>query len=143
MASPANLQRSSPEMSGCERYNKPMRVLLVSSGSGARGGGEIFLRYLGEGLAERGHEVIVWIPMHPRMNELAESCARFARVVRADYRNTYDYPTRSLATCFNWRVSRRVASEWEALRPDVVHINKQNLEDGLDLLRAARQSSLP
>ena len=62
-----------------------MRILLVSSGSGSRGGGEIFLDYLGKGLADRGHQVLVWIPAHPRMDELAVKCARFARVTR---RNT-------------------------------------------------------
>src|SRR5262249_23550635 len=70
--------------------------------------------------------------------ELAEKCSRNAKVVRSNYRNTYEYAARSLATCFNWGVSRRAAEEWMALRPDVIHINKQNLEDGLDLLRAAR-----
>jgi glycosyltransferase involved in cell wall biosynthesis len=120
-----------------------MRVLLVSSGSGSRGGGEIFLDYLGKGLAERGHEVLMWIPNHARMDELAVRCAQFAHIFRAEYRNTYDYPARSLSTCFNWGVSRRVAREWEALRPDIIHINKQNLEDGLDLLRAVRRCALP
>src|SRR5262245_57310033 len=120
-----------------------MRILLVSSGSGSRGGGEIFLDYLGKGLAARGHEVLIWIPNHPRMDELAERCARFARIVRGNYRNTYDYAARSLSTCFNWNVSRFVAHEWKALRPDVIHINKQNLEDGLDLLQAARRCALP
>jgi glycosyltransferase involved in cell wall biosynthesis len=120
-----------------------MRVLLVSSGSGSRGGGEIFLDYLGMGLTDRGHEVLMWIPDHPRMDELAERCARFARIYRANYLNTYDHPARSLSTCFNRNAVRRVAREWQALGPDVIHINKQNLEDGLDLLRAARRCLLP
>jgi len=120
-----------------------MKVLLVSSGSGARGGGEIFLDYLGKGLSERGHDVLLWIPKHSRMDELAEKCARFARVIRADYHNTYDYRGRSLSTCFNWGNSLRIACEWKGLQPDVIHINKQNLEDGLDLLRAARYAALP
>lgn len=120
-----------------------MRIVLASSGSGSRGGGEIFLDYLGGGLAGRGHEVISWIPAHERMDELAAKCARFSRVIRARYRNTYDYRTRSLATCFTQGVSRDVAREWAALRPDVVHLNKQNLEDGLDLLRAAGTCGVP
>jgi glycosyltransferase involved in cell wall biosynthesis len=121
-----------------------LRILLVSSGSGSRGGGEIFLDYLGKGLRERGHEILMWIPAHPRMDELAGKCMRFSqRVIRGDYRNTYDRMGRTLSTSFNWGVSRRVAREWIALRPDVVHLNKQNLEDGLDLLRALEQSKLP
>jgi glycosyltransferase involved in cell wall biosynthesis len=77
------------------------------------------------------------------MDELAEKCSRHAKVVRSSYRNTYEYATRSLATCVNWGVSRQAAEEWIALQPDVIHINKQNLEDGLDLLRAARLCALP
>jgi glycosyltransferase involved in cell wall biosynthesis len=120
-----------------------MRILLVSSGSGSRGGGEIFFDYLGQGLSDRGHDVLMWIPAHSRMDELAARCARFAKVIRAEYRNTYDRKTRSLGTCFNWSLSRQLANEWAALSPDVVHLNKQNLEDGLDLLRALGQCGLP
>ncbi len=120
-----------------------MRILLVSSGSGSRGGGEIFLDYLGRGLTDRGHEVLMWIPAHPRMDELSARCASFARVIRAEYRNTYDRKTRSLSTCFNRGFSRGVAREWAALSPDVVHLNKQNLEDGLDLLRALTLCGVP
>lgn len=120
-----------------------MKVLLVSSGSGSRGGGEIFLNYLGSALAARGHAVTTWMPAHARMNELASHCARFSDVVRAEFRNTYDYPSRSLATVFNSRASNHVARQWIELNPDVIHVNKQNLEDGLDLLRAARVSGRP
>jgi glycosyltransferase involved in cell wall biosynthesis len=123
--------------------NQLMKILLVSSGSGSRGGGEIFLKYLGCALSARGHSVIIWMPTHPRMNELASQCATFSQVVRADLRNTYDYRFRSLATMFNLRNSNCIAREWAELKPDLIHINKQNLEDGLDLLRAARLSGRP
>jgi glycosyltransferase involved in cell wall biosynthesis len=114
-----------------------MRILLASSSSGSRGGGEIFLKYLGEGLAQRGHDVVFWCSEHARMNELAADLARIGQVTRAPYQNFYDHRTRILATLINQGTSRRIASQWASLRPDVVHVNKQNLEDGLDLLRAA------
>jgi glycosyltransferase involved in cell wall biosynthesis len=120
-----------------------MTILLVSSGSGSRGGGEIFLDYLGEGLVQRGHEVLMWIPAHPRMDELAQRVCRFATVIRAEYRSVYDHRTRTIATALNRRTSHRIAHQWQELRPDVIHVNKQNLEDGLDLLRAAHQSAIP
>jgi glycosyltransferase involved in cell wall biosynthesis len=101
------------------------------------------LSYLGSGLAQRGHAVTLWLPAHPRMDELAARCARFARIVRADYRNTYDRWARSLATCFNRGESGRLARDWRSLDADVVHVNKQNLEDGLDLLRAAGGCARP
>ncbi len=120
-----------------------MKILLASTGSGSRGGGEIFLDYLGQGLSDRGHEVLMWIPAHPRMDELALRCAQFAEVVRPEYRNTYDRMARSLSTCWNWSVSCRVAREWADSKPDVIHLNKQNLEDSLDLLRALRYGAVP
>ncbi len=120
-----------------------MKILLVSSGSGSRGGGEIFLDYLGKGLADREHEVTTWMPAHPRMDELAGKVSRFGKVIRADYRNMYDYRTRTLATALNWRTSNKIAQQWQKLKPDIIHLNKQNLEDGLDLLRAASRCGIP
>src|SRR6266550_4684478 len=114
-----------------------MKILLVSSSSGSRGGGEIFLKYLGQGLVQRGHEVISWCADHPRMDELAEGLAHIGKVVRFPYKNFYDFKTRIVGTCLNWGTSREIAADWAGLQPDVIHVNKQNLEDGLDLLRAA------
>ena len=120
-----------------------MKILLVSSSSGSRGGGELYLMYLGRALANRGHEVSLWASDHPRMNELAADFAPIGRVMRSRYRNTYDHPLRCLSTCFNFRTSRGIAREWRTLGSSVLHLNKQNLEDGLDLVRAARISLLP
>jgi glycosyltransferase involved in cell wall biosynthesis len=120
-----------------------MKVLLVSSSSGSRGGGEHYLLYLGAALTERGHEPVLWAAQHPRMDELAARFATTGRVIRADYTNTYDRPARSFASWLDRATARRVSEEWRLLAPDVVHINKQNLEDGLDLLAAARLAGLP
>jgi glycosyltransferase involved in cell wall biosynthesis len=120
-----------------------MKVLLVSSSSGSRGGGEQYLLYLARALAERGHEPMLWVSNHTRMDELAQRFAKAGRVVRADYTNTYDRPGRSLAGWLDGATARRVAAEWRALAPDIVHINTPNLEDGLDLLAAARLAGLP
>jgi glycosyltransferase involved in cell wall biosynthesis len=114
-----------------------MKILFASSSSGSRGGGETFLVYLGEALARRGHEVLLWTSSHPRMDEIAARFGRFGAVRRAQYTNTYDRPRRSLAAVLDLATPARAAREWEALGPDIVHINKQNLEDGLDLLHAA------
>ena len=120
-----------------------MKILLASSSSGSRGGGEIYLLYLGRALVQFGHEVTLWASSHPRMDELAESFAGFARVVRCDYTNTYDRGLRSVASYLDHASARRIAHSWQATGVDLVHINKQNLEDGLDLLAAARISKLP
>lgn len=120
-----------------------MNILLVSSSSGSRGGGELYLLYLGRALAKQGHKVTLWASSHSRMDELSNSFSCFGDVIRSQYLNTYDHPGRSVTTCFNFSTSSAIASEWRSRKPDIVHINKQNLEDGLDLLRAANQSGLP
>lgn len=125
------------------KQQNPIKILLVSSSSGSRGGGELYLLYLGRALAQRGHKVTLWASQHPRMDEVSNSFSCFGDVIRSDYINTYDHPGRSLATRFNFGKSSAIAAEWRSLRPEVIHINKQNLEDGLDLLRAATQSGIP
>jgi glycosyltransferase involved in cell wall biosynthesis len=120
-----------------------MKILLASSSSGSRGGGELYLLYLARALTGRGHEVTLWASSHSRMDELSALFAPIGLVVRSDYTNTYDHRTRSSASFLNRVGARRIAGEWMALRPDFIHINKQNLEDGLDLLHAAALTGLP
>jgi glycosyltransferase involved in cell wall biosynthesis len=120
-----------------------MIILLASTSSGSRGGGELCLLYLGKALRDRGHEVTLWASRHPRMDELAAAFSSFGAVFRADYTNTYDHRGRSIRSYLDARAARRVARQWKELAPDVVHINKQNLEDGLDLTEALRFSGLP
>jgi glycosyltransferase involved in cell wall biosynthesis len=120
-----------------------MRILLASSSSGSRGGGELYLLYLGRALAQRGHTVALWASNHPRMDELANSFSGVGEVIRSPYRNTYDLRGRSISSYLNLRAVGLLAREWTKARPDMLHLNKQNLEDGLDLLHAARRSHLP
>src|SRR5678815_2084011 len=115
-----------------------MKILLASTSSGSRGGGELALLYLGRALVARGHEVTLWASTHPRMDELTTQFAEFGSVRRSPYVNTYDRRGRSLSCYFDKATALRVGEEWKALAPDIVHLNKQNLEDGLDLLAAAR-----
>ena len=120
-----------------------MNTLLVSSSSGSRGGGELYQLYLGQALRQRGHSVTLWMSDHQRMDELEHLFAPIGTVIRAPYTNTYDYPLRSLHHLLGGSIAKRVAAQWTALKPDVIHLNKQNLEDCLDLLDAARLTRLP
>jgi glycosyltransferase involved in cell wall biosynthesis len=120
-----------------------MKILLVSASSGSRGGGEIFLLYLGRVLAARGHEVTLWCSTHPRMDGLAEAFAAFGNVARAQYVNTYDRWGRCFAAALDTGCARAAARQWQKVAPDIIHLNKQNLEDGLDLVEAVRLCGLP
>lgn len=120
-----------------------MRILLVSSSSGSRGGGELYLLYLGRALAERGHTPILWASKHSRMEELANGFASFGQVARCDYLNTYDRRLRSISAFFDSAAAKRALVSWKAIGADVIHLNKQNLEDGLDLLKALKEIDTP
>lgn len=121
-----------------------MRVLLASSSSGSRGGGEFFLTYLGEALAELGVEPALWVSSGDQMDELAEQFASIGPVLRHPYRNTYLRRTRSFSHAFGAPAEMSaIANQWKAFRPDVIHLNKQCLEDGLDLLDTASDMGIP
>jgi glycosyltransferase involved in cell wall biosynthesis len=120
-----------------------MKIILASSSSGSRGGGELYLLYLGRALAQRGHYITLWASAHPRMDELANSFSAFGEVMRSAYHNTYDQRGRSLTSELNLWATGKVALEWKHAGADFLHLNKQNLEDGLDLIRAARICGLP
>jgi glycosyltransferase involved in cell wall biosynthesis len=77
------------------------------------------------------------------MDELANTFSGFGEVLRSDYENTYDQRGRSISSYLNFKVSHKVAAVWRSAEPDFIHLNKQNLEDGLDLLRATRHAHVP
>jgi glycosyltransferase involved in cell wall biosynthesis len=77
------------------------------------------------------------------MDELVESLRHFGEVTRAKLPNTYRRPTRSLGAALDFRQQRRISQIFQNLAPDIVHINQQVAEDGLDLLLAARKSAIP
>jgi len=120
-----------------------MKILLASSSSGSRGDGELWLLHLGRALVQRGHKVMLWASEHPRMDELANSFSGVGDVLRSPYQNTYDHRGRSISSYLNLPAVRQLAADWQRAKPDLVHLSKQNLEDGLDLLQAARRSGLP
>src|SRR5688572_24291224 len=120
-----------------------LRVLLVSSSSGSQGGGELYLGGLAEGLSALGHEVESLLAAHPRMDARSVRLAHSGRVHRVDFPNTYDRRTRAVGAALARRTIARLAGVFQDLRPDVLHLNKQNLEDGLDLLLAAGRTDLP
>lgn len=120
-----------------------MKILLASSSSGSRGDGELWLLHLGRALVARGHKVMLWASEHPRMDELANSFSGVGEVLRSRYQNTYDHRGRSISSYLNLPAVRHLAAEWQRAKPDLLHLSKQNLEDGLDLLQAARRSGIP
>jgi len=119
-----------------------MKILFVSSSSGSRGGGELYLIYLGQELANRGYSVGLWCSQNPIMDELASAFGKFGEVLRSPYVNTYNRKLRSFSDIFP-RPHNACISEWQAFQPNIIHLNKQNLEDGLDLLTWSESLQIP
>lgn len=119
-----------------------MKILFISSSSGSRGGGELYLIFLGEALRKQGFEVGLWCSNHARMDELANSFNQLGKVFRSDYANTYDYALRSIRYLFPKTV-KSLKKIIDDFNPDMIHMNKQNVEDGLDLLITLDQYKLP
>lgn len=120
-----------------------MKLMLVSSSSGSHGGGEPYFVHLARGLIQRGHSVDLWIADHPRMDGIADQLPAECQLRRIKYTNTYDRKTRVIGAVLDRGTRRRLADNFRKTRPDLIHINKQNLEDGLDLLLAASDTQIP
>jgi glycosyltransferase involved in cell wall biosynthesis len=120
-----------------------MRVLLMSASSGSMGGGELYLIGLGKGLAQLGLEVETAMSDHTRMDGLGKACSSFGKVARIPYRSTYDRWLRCAGAVLARPTIAWTRDFFRAANPDVIHINKQNIEDGLDLLLAAKHAEIP
>lgn len=120
-----------------------MNIMLATASSGSRGGGELYLLALAEGLMELGQEVSIAMSDHTGMDELAELARKICPVHRTEILNTYHRKTRSLGAIWDTGRQKQFREFVQIHQPDLLHINKQNLEDGLDLMWGARSSQLP
>lgn len=120
-----------------------MRVALISSGSGSRGGGEIYLCLLAQGLKDLGHTVIALIPEAQRMDELSAQMAPIADVRRFPFVATYERKARCLGAMLDRRQQSQLQSLITETQADIIHVNQQVSEDGLDLLLAADRAETP
>ena len=120
-----------------------MKILLVSTGSGSRGGGEQYLLYLSGEYARLGHDVHLLYPYHQRMDEIVNQVDPAVTVHRARLRNTYDRWFRQIGAVLDFRNRAMYRKMIRQINPDILHINQQVAEDGLDLLLAVRKLSIP
>lgn len=121
-----------------------MRILFVTASSGSHGGGELFFVSLANQISSKGHDVGFWASSHQQMDPLLELLDEKSQILRSPYTNTYHHKLRSLQHLFPDRSCLRTLHEcWSTFAPEIIHINKQCLEDGLDLLEAADALETP
>lgn len=77
------------------------------------------------------------------MDELAQSLMSTAHVTRLPVTATYERRFRNIGALLDSGQQARMATAFSAVAPDVVHVNQQVAEDGLDFVRAAERSGIP
>jgi len=120
-----------------------VKVLLISSSSGSHGGGEFYLVLLAQGLVDLGCEVTVLMSDGSHMDGLNDMLSSSCAVERMPLINTYHRKTRVLGSVFDQSQIHRIYERIVQLAPDVVHINKQCVDDGLGILIASDRTQLP
>lgn len=125
------------------RTNDPKRVLLISSNSSGRGGGERYLVFLSRGLRELGCEVHALLSDIPYMDAWAESIAVEGVVVhRQRLKGLSQRPLRFIQA-FSDKVQIETISKCcRSVEPSAILVNQQYDEDGLDYLMGALKSGI-
>jgi glycosyltransferase involved in cell wall biosynthesis len=117
------------------------RILLISSNSSGRGGGERYLDYLSRGLLLNGDEPHVLLSTRDYMDGWATMLKETgAEVHRLPLRALRDRPLRFVQSMTDRRQQRRIASFCRDLAPDAILVNQQYDEDALDYIAGAVQS---
>jgi glycosyltransferase involved in cell wall biosynthesis len=116
-------------------------VLLISSNSSGRGGGEKYLVYLTAGLRELGCTVHALISTVEYMDGWAIELHDAGAIVhRADLRTLSQRPLRCLQSIMDRAQINRVAQLCKEVAPDGIVVNQQYDEDGLDFVAGALAS---
>ncbi len=119
------------------------KVLLISSNSSSRGGGERYLVFLTKGLSELGCEVHVLLSDKKYMDGWSHDIALSGgHVHRLSLTSLKDRPFRFLNSINDKKQINVIESFCKKISPDAILINQQYDEDGLDFLKGAMQSGI-
>jgi glycosyltransferase involved in cell wall biosynthesis len=119
------------------------RVMLISTSSGSTGGGEYYLANLATALLHTGVDCRVLINCDASMDYFYTRFSSQIPIDRREYTNTYARPARAFSAWFDRRSCQHWVSRIIEFAPDVVHLNQQTLEDGLDVIKATRILGIP
>lgn len=119
------------------------RLLLVSSNSSGRGGGERYLVYLTQALHLLDCEVHILISTINYMDSWAKELkAKGATVHRRNLLGLKSRPLRFLQSITDTKQQLEIAKICKEIAPDAILINQQYDEDGLDYVAGALMSQV-
>ena len=103
----------------------------------------MYLLYLAKELARQDHQVHVLFPTSTSMDEIVSMFPPGIIIHRATLRNTYDRTLRQFGAVLDVINQTTCRKSILNIKPDIIHINQQVAEDGLDLLLATWSLRLP
>lgn len=119
------------------------RLLLISSNSSDRGGGERYLVYLTQGLRLLNWEVHVLLSNINYMDGWAkELTAAGAQVHRRRLLGLRSRPLRFVQAITDLKQQQEIAEVCRQIAPDAILVNQQYDEDGLDYLAGALMANV-
>ena len=111
------------------------KILLISSNSSGRGGGERYLVFLTKGLREQGYEVHTLLSDRAYMDGWARDISLEGGIVhRRRLTSLGERPLRFIQSIRDRKQIEAIASFYREIRPSAVLVNQQYDEDGLDYL---------
>lgn len=119
------------------------RVMLISSNSSGRGGGERYLVFLAKGLKEQGLNVHVLLSDVAYMDGwVRDFLEEDITVHRADLKGLVQRPLRFIQACLDRKQINTIAKLCKSIAPEAILVNQQYDEDGLDYVRGALLSGI-
>jgi glycosyltransferase involved in cell wall biosynthesis len=119
------------------------RLLLISSNSSGRGGGERYLVYLTQGLLLLGYEIHVLLSTASYMDDWAKDLtAHKAQVHRRNFVGLRSRPLRFVESMLDKNQQLEIAKVCKQISPDAILVNQQYDEDGLDYIAGALMSQV-
>lgn len=120
---------------------KNHKILLVSSNSSSRGGGERYLIFLSQGLLNLGIEVHILLSTAPYMDQWVKDLNVAGAIVhRLPIKGLAQRKMRFISAMFDIAQIRAIRKFCRGLSPDAILINQQYDEDGIDYIISALQS---
>lgn len=116
-----------------------MKIVYISTSQGSLGGGEYYLTILAKAI-RRNYGIIPQVVMsYERCMDKWQDRLELTGITvhRIRLRNLYSYKTRSIGCSLDPRNKWIVRKLIDRIKPDIVHVNQQNVEDGLDVVSAA------
>ncbi len=119
------------------------RILLISSNSSGRGGGERYLVYLTQGLCLIGCQVHILISTDDYMDGWAKLLLENgAQIHKKNLIGLKSRPMRFVQAILDQKQQLEVANVCEQIAPDAILVNQQYDEDGLDYLAGALMANI-